>query len=446
VAETRYARADDGAHLGYQIRGSGPVDLLVPSYAFISVAAFDDEPHCARFFERLASFARLICFDWRGIGLSDPFDPAQAPSDERLARDVVAVLDAAGSERAAFLATLLAGPPALRFAADFPDRTMGLVLTNTTARGVEAPDYEFGVPLAIAHRFTEDIIEPEGDVDTAAVVAVHAPSVAGDPQFVRWWEEAGNRGASPAIALAYQKAFIETDVRALLTSIQVPTLVIQRRDTEWFRRGHGQYMAERIPGARYVELPGRDMPPFTENPELVLEEIEEFLTGARHVQDDARRLLVTLLFIDIVGSTSRAAQLGDQRWRELLDQYHRRVAQEVTRHRGQLVKSIGDGALATFDSPARAIRCARAIRDALQPLGLEIRAGLHTGEVDVLDRDVGGIAVHVASRVMGLAQPGEILVSSALPSMVIGSGITFESRGEHELKGVPGSWAIHAVV
>jgi class 3 adenylate cyclase len=442
---TQYARADDGAHLAYNVRGDAPIDLVVPSYGFISVADFDEEPRCRRFLERLAEFARLICFDWRGIGLSDPFPAAQTPPLDRLARDVVSVLDAAGSARAAFLASLLSGPPAIQCAVDAPARIAALILANTTARGLAAPGYEFGIPRAVAERFTEEVIDPDANSDAAAVVAVHAPSLATDPTFVQWWEDAGRRGASPAIARAYQMTFLETDVRDLLDSVRVPTLVLQRRETQWFRPGHGRYLAERIREARYVELPGADMPPFGENADAVVEEIEEFLTGARHIEDDANRVFATLLFADIVESTSRAVEIGDQQWDLVLSRYRDRVQHEVARHRGRFVKSIGDGVLATFDRPAPAIRCATAVREALAPLGLQIRAGLHAGEVDVREGDVAGIAVHVAARVMALADPGDILVSAALPSLLIGSGIAFEPRGEHELKGVPGTWPIYAV-
>ena len=320
-----------------------------------------------------------------------------------------------------------------------------MLLVNTTARVLAAPGYEFGVPVSVAQRFTDQAIDPSGATDAAAVVAMHAPTVATDANFVQWWDDAGRRGASPAIARAYQSTFLETDVRDLLGSIKVATLVIQRRDTGWFRRGHGVYMAERIPEARYVELPGTDMPPFTENADAVVEEIEEFLTGTRHIEDDANRVFATLLFTDIVESTSRAVEVGDQEWELVLSRYREQVQQEVARHRGRFVKSLGDGVLATFDRPARAVRCAAAIRDALAPLGLQIRAGLHAGEIDVHDDDIGGVAVHVAARVIALAQPGDILVSAALPSLLIGSGITFAPRGAHELKGVPGSWAIYVV-
>jgi len=445
MVATRYATADDGARLAYQVRGAGPVDLLIPSYGFISVATFDEEPRCAWFLERLQSFARLICFDWRGIGLSDPFDPARPPTLDRAAEDVRSILNRVGSAQAAFLASLLSGPAALQFAASAPSRAAGLVLVNTTARCLAAPGYEFGVPELVASRFTEEVIEPDADADSGAVVAVHAPSVASDPAFVHWWEDAGRRGASPAVARAYQTAFLATDVRALLPSIRVPALVIQRRDTQWFRREHGAYLAERLPGARYVELPGTDMPPFTENADLVVEEIEEFLTGARHVHDDGDRPLATLLFTDIVESTSHAARLGDHQWRELLHRYHERVSREVVRFRGNVVKTLGDGIIGTFDSPARAVRCAMSTRDAVESLGLQLRAGLHTGEIDLTDGDVGGIAVHIAARVMALAEPGEILASGALPALLVGSGITFEPRGEHELKGLPGTWPLFVV-
>ncbi len=445
VVKTRYATTNDGAHLAYHVRGAGDIDVLFPSYGFISVAAFDEEPHIASFLERLGSFARIICFDWRGIGLSDPFDPANPPSLELQAHDVLAVMDDVGSNRAAFFASLLAGPIALLMGATHPDRIAALVLVNTTARVVEADDYEFGVPVDVARRFADEVIEPAAEADAASVVAVHAPSVAGDDRFVAWWEDAGRRGASPAIARALQLTLFDVDVRDLLPSIHIPTLVLQRRETQWFRPGHGGYLAEHIPGAQLVELAGADMPPFTGNAEVILEEVEEFLTGSRHLHDDAERILATVLFTDIVGSTVRAATTGDRQWLDTLDRYEEVVAREVTRHRGRHVKSTGDGTLATFDSPARAIRCACAVRDALAPLGLQVRSGLHTGEVDVRGADIGGIAVHIAARVMALAGSGDVLVSGAVPPLLIGSGIDFEARGEHELKDVPGAWQIHAV-
>jgi len=444
VVTTRYATADDGAHLAYHVRGTGGVDLLVSSYGFISVASFDDEPHFARFLDHLGSFCRLICFDWRGIGLSDPFDPAHPPSLERQAKDVVCVLDAAGSERAAFLATFLAGSAAIRFAASYPTRTAALVLVNTTARLAKGPGYEFGVPLPVLQRFTDEVIEPAGAADTSAVVAVHAPSVAGDERFLTWWEDAGRHGASPAIALSVQRSLSDIDVRDLLPAIDAPVLVLQGRDTLWLRAGHGRFLAEHIPGATYVELAGADTPPFTENSEVILEEIEDFLLGTRHLHD-RDRVLSTVLFTDIVRSTGRAVELGDRQWRETLDRYDDVVAKQIARHRGRLVKTTGDGALATFDSPARAIRCAQAIQTSVVALGLEVRAGLHSGEVDVRGGDVSGIAVHIAARVIETARPGEILASSALPPLLIGSGIEFESRGGHELRDVPGTWELYAV-
>jgi class 3 adenylate cyclase len=439
----RYAPIE-GGHVAYQVTGAGPVDLLVPSYGNASIASFEDEPRLAHFMGALASFARVVRFDWRGVGLSDPV-PATSPDGmERRVEEMVAVMDAVGSVRGAVLAWMLAGPPAVALATSHPERVSSLVFVNTTARMLEAPGYEFGVPMEVVNQFDQEVIAPEVEVDSAEVVAIHAPSMAGDAVFRRWWDESGRSGASPARARANLRATMNTDVRGLLPRVSAPSLVLQRRQSIWFRPEHGEYLAAHIPGARLVWLPGSDMPPFTEGADLIVEEIEEFLTGERHVHEPETEL-ATVLFTDIVGSTELAGSLGDRRWRDLLDRHDETAAREVSRFRGRVVKSTGDGVLAVFDSPARAIRCALSLTAAAAGDGLELRAGLHTGEIEVRGADIGGIAVHIGQRVCATAGAGEVVLSRTVADLVAGGGFDLEDHGEHELRGVAGSWRLFGV-
>ncbi|WP_114945320.1 adenylate/guanylate cyclase domain-containing protein [Microvirga calopogonii] len=433
--ETRYAKSGD-IHIAYQIIGGGPLDLVfVPG--FIShVEWFWEEPTCAGFFARLASFARLILFDKRGTGLSDRV--AHVPTLEQRMDDVRAVLDAAGSERAAILGVSEGGPMSVLFAATYPERTAALVLYGTFA--------EFSSWVATPQDLEHILAYMDASWGTGASLPRFAPSVADDERFQHWWARHERLGASPGAAMALMRMNSEIDVRPVLPVVHVPTLVLHRRDDVNITVIAGRHIAQQIPGAKYIELAGRDHVPWIGDADAMLNEIQEFLTGVRHVPEPDR-VLATVLFIDVVGSTERAAALGDRRWRDQLESYYHSVRQELGRFKGREISTVGDGVLATFDGPARAIRCACAIRDAVHQLGLEIRAGLHTGECEVLagGADVGGIAVHIGARVAAIAAPGEVLVSSTVKDLVAGSGLQFQDRGARTLKGVPSKWRLFAV-
>jgi class 3 adenylate cyclase len=391
--------------------------------------------------DRLASFSTLVRFDLRGIGLSDPLSPSDPPTAEQWMADTLAVMDAADISQAVILGVGYGGLAALMMAATHPERTRGVILINAYACLLRKPDYPFGVPASAFARFAEVVVDPgEPAGDDLPLIA---PSLAHDRVFAAWWRKAGHRGASPATARAIWNTSA-SDLRQLLDVIRLPVLVIQARDSTWVRVGHGRYLAERLPGARYVELPTADHVPWAMAGDVV-GEIEEFVTGARRAPTP-HRLLSTVVFTDIVDSTVRAAEMGDRAWTDRLQEHNRLVERQVARFGGRLIRNLGDGTLATFDGPARAISCAAAARDAVRQLDLELRSGLHTGEVEVRDDDVSGIAVHLAQRVSALAEPGQILVSRTVVDLVAGSGIRFEDRGEHELKGLPGAWRLFAVL
>jgi class 3 adenylate cyclase len=438
--ETRYARSKDG-HVAYQIVGDGPRDLVfIPSWTS-NVEAMWEEPSLARFLRCLARFSRLLCFDKRGTGVSDPVPLAALPTLEQWMDDVRTVMDAASSERAALLGHGEGGQMAMLFAATHPERTAALILGDTSARLVRDVDYPWGVPSDWVPRFlhlTEDFWGSGSTVDLVA------PSAAHDERFRRWYARFERLAIGPRAAVAMSAFTLERDLRGVLPTIRVPTLVLHRAGDRFIRVGHGRYLAEHIPGAKYVELSGKDHLFYVGDTEAVVGEIEEFLTGARPVPE-IDRVLSTVLFTDIVGSTERAARLGDRAWRALLDTHHDIVRRELERHRGREVKTVGDGFLATFDGPARAIRCACAIRDGVRSLGIEIRAGLHSGECELMKDDVGGIAVHIGARVVASASPGEVLVSGTVKDLVAGSGLRFVDRGVHNLHGVPGAWRLFAV-
>ena len=436
--ETRYARSGD-LHIAYQVVGEGPIDLVyVPSW-ISQVEHYWEEPVVAGYFERLASFSRLILFDRRGSGLSDPVP--SAPTLEEQIDDVVAVMDAAVSEQAAIFALLDGGAMAALFAATHPERTNALVLYEAMPRMSWAEDY----PWAPRREEREARLREGMNWGDGSSVAALSPGAAENPRVRAWFARLERLSASPGTAIKLMRMNGEIDVRAVLPSIQTPTLVLHRPADALMDVRHSRYLAEHIPGARYVELPGTETLVFGSDADGELDEIEEFLTGVRPVRDPDR-ILATVMFSDIVDSTSRAAELGDRRWRDLLDLIDRSIAQELARFRGRTVKSMGDGFLATFDGPARAIRCATAIRDAASAqFGLRMRSGLHTGEIEVIGNDVGGIAVHIGARVGANAAPGEVLVSGTVKDLVVGSGIRFEDRGERELRGVPGQWRLWAV-
>jgi class 3 adenylate cyclase len=436
--QTRYARSGD-LHIAYQAAGEGPLDLLYVPTWIAQLEVMLEEPTIAAFVDRLCRYARVISFDRRGAGLSDPW--VGLPTLEEQMDDVLAVMDATGTERAALMASLEGGPLAMLFAATHPGRVDSLVLYSTYARTRWAPDYAWP-PL-----------DDERDARIAALVAqwgqgavpaALAPSRAGDPAFLSWAGKMERYAASPGTAEAVMRALGETDVRHVLPTIRVPTLVMHRRDDEFLMVEHSRYLAEHIPGARYVELEGSDTLFSAGDSEAVLGEIEEFLTGSRHLPEPDR-VLATVMFTDIVGSTERAAELGDSAWRALLQRHDELVRAEVTRHRGRAVKSTGDGVLATFDGPARAIGAARSIEHAVHELGIQIRAGLHTGECEIVGDDVAGLAVHIGARVMNEAGPGEVLVSSTVKDLVVGSGIGFRERGSRQLRGIPGEWSLWQV-
>jgi class 3 adenylate cyclase len=434
--ETRYAKSGD-VNIAYQVVGDGPLDLvLVPG--FVSHLDLDwEEPRYAHFLRRLASFSRLIRFDKRGTGLSDR--PGGLPDLETRMDDVRAVLDTVGSERAALLGYSEGGPMCILFAATYPERTSALVLYGTyTKRRDPDDDYPWAATWEERQAYADQV---EREWGTEADLGTMAPNA--DDAMVRWWRARARASASPGAAKALILMNSQIDVRGVLSSLRVPTLVLHRRGDHDSRLDEGRYIAEHIPGARFVELEGEDHVPSIDS-DQILDEAEEFLTGARR-GPEPDRVLATILFTDIVGSTERASELGDRRWRELLEQHQAVVRRELERFRGREIDTAGDGFLATFDGPARAIRCARAIGNGVLGLGIEVRAGLHTGECEVLGDKVAGVAVHTGARVAGAAGPGEVLVSNTVRDLVAGSGIQFEDRGEHELKGV-GSWRLYSVV
>ncbi len=441
-AETRYARSGD-AHIAYQVLGEDGPDLLYLSSGTISIDSIDDEPGFARFHRDLASFSRLIRMDLKGVGLSDPIDPSAPPSLEQWVGDALAVLDAAGSERAALCGVDEGALVAMLTAATHPTRISALILLNAYPRLVRDVDYPQGLPAHLVERFAESVMPDDGSEGSFADLEVFVPSVASDPRFRQWWQRAGNRGASPATAKALTRTRFESDLRPVLPVIQVPTLVVHRKDNRASLVGHGRYLAEHIPGARYVELPGVEHLPYVGDSDAIVTEIEEFLTGMRRVESD--RVLATIMFCDIVRSTDLVSELGDGRWHDVLDGYYAMIRRQLERFAGREIKTIGDGLLATFDGPARAIRCAQAIRDGARQLSLDVRVGLHTGEVERMGDDIGGLAVHIGERVCGSAGAGEVLTSRTVVDLVAGSGITFSDRGEHELKGVPDRWHLYAV-
>jgi class 3 adenylate cyclase len=430
--------------IAYQVFGDGPGDLVVLPGPFIPFDSIESEPGLYRFHRRLASFARVIRFDQRGMGLS-----SRASLDEIgpkfWAEDTIAVMDAAGCEQATIFASGFTAMSGLVLAAEHPERVRSLVIVNGAPRIQWAPDYEHGADASRVDPFRTVAVEPDAVEQGFDVLRAIAPTVADDDAFRTWWDNAGNRAASPSMARAVSEVLFESDVRDELARITAPTLIMHRRDCLFVDVEHGRYLAEHIAGSRYVELPGADSLHWIGETAPILDEIEEFVTGMRG-GFDAERVLTTILFTDIVGSTQRAAALGDDRWHALLDNHDNVVRHELERFRGREVNTVGDGFVAMFTSPSVAIDCADAIVDAVRPLGIEVRVGIHAGEVEVRGDDIAGMAVHIGARVGALADPGEVLVSSTVREIVTGSRRIFEERGEHELKGVPGRWRVHALV
>jgi class 3 adenylate cyclase/pimeloyl-ACP methyl ester carboxylesterase len=437
-AEIAYAKSR-GLNVAYSLLGEGPIDLVVAPGFVSHLEAALDHPGIERAMRRLAGFARVISFDKPGTGLSDPIEGA--PTLEQRVEDLTAVLDAAGAERVALLGISEGAPMSALFAATHSNRTQALIMYGSYARGSAAEDYPWA-PESAQIEAAEEMVEAEWG--RGALLDLYAPSAADDPEFRSWWARYQRLAASPAMARAVLRLAAEIDIRDVLPAISAPTLVLHRSgDLLWPIEG-ARFVAESIPGARLVELPGIDHFPFAGEVDPLLEEVETFLTGSRRAPESDRRLL-TVMFTDIVDSTDRLAELGDRRWRELLERHDSLVRGELDVHRGREVKTTGDGFLATFEGPARAIECAQAIVRAAPGLGIEIRAGLHTGECEVVGDDVAGMAVHIGARIGALADSGEVCVSGTVKDLVVGSGIAFSPRGAHELKGVPGEWPIYRV-
>jgi class 3 adenylate cyclase len=436
---TRYAWLGQD-RIAYQVLGEGPVDLVFTPGSFGNIDMVWEDPAAALFLRRLASFSRLIRFDRRGTSASDPLSLDALPPWESYADEMTAVLDEVGSDRPAVMATLDAGPMAMFFAATYPERTAALILVNTTARWVATASYPTGIPRELAEALTRRLDEVWG---TEEMVDLAAPSRAGDDRFRSWYARFQRSIAGPRAVQAFARALFETDARSILPSIQVPTLVMHRESYAFLPVDHGRYLAEQIPGATFVELAGSDGVVYWETPDEILERVEGFLVGVpRGVS--ASRSLATVLFTDM-RSTERAAEVGDRRWREILNVHDDVARGHVEASGGRFIKSTGDGILATFDGPGRGIRAAEAIRDDLRPIGVELRAGLHTGEVEARGDDVGGIGVHIAARVMAEAAAGEILISRTVRDLVVGSNIRSVDRGTYVLKGVEGDWELFEV-
>lgn len=440
LPETKYAKSC-GFHIAYQAIGTGPLDLVFMHGWISHIEHMWEEPRVARFLDRLASFSRLILLDKRGTGLSDPVPLDRLPTLEERMDDVRAVLDAVGSQRAAFLGTSEAGALSLLFAATYPSRTTALVLLNSYARLAYAPDYPQGIPAEQAQRLLQAIEEGWGKgVAFEALVA----SQADNASMKSWWARYQRLAASPGAAVRLLQSAFETDARSVLPAITVPVLVLHRAGDPFTGPEHGRYLAEHVPGAKFVELSGVDHLFFAEDMDRLLSEIQEFLTGVPEAREPDR-VLATVMFIDIVGSTEHVTRLGDRQWCDVLDRYYAIARRQLVRFRGREIATAGDGLFATFDGPARAIRCARTIADEVSVLEIAVRVGIHSGECEVIGDNVGGIAVHTGARIAGQGGPGEVLVSSTVRDLVAGSGIRFEDRGQHRLKGVPGEWSLFAV-
>jgi class 3 adenylate cyclase/pimeloyl-ACP methyl ester carboxylesterase len=438
--ETRYAKSGD-TYIAYQVMGNGPFDLVLVPGLISHLEMQLELPIYASFMAALASFCRLIRFDKRGTGLSDRLKAI--PTLEERMDDVRAVMDEAGSTRAALLGFSEGGPMSIVFAATYPQRTSALILYGSSARFAWAPDNPWGATdeqLAVALKWREEAWGQGKTIDR------FMPSLAGDQDLRRLFGRTERASSSPGAAQDLIRMNHGIDVRHVLPTIGVPTLVLHRTG-EVLNVEHGRYLAQHIKGAKYVEFPGIDHNPWAGDASSILGEIESFLTGRRReVETESDRVLATILFTDIVGSTNRLVELGDRRWKDLLTQHHSLVREQLTRHRGREIDTAGDGFLAAFDGPARAVRCGRAIVDSVKKLGIHVRAGVHTGECEVIGEKLGGIAVHIGARIGALAAPDEVLVSRTVSDLVAGSGLRFEERGTHNLKGVPGSWQLLAAV
>ncbi|MEZ5155068.1 MAG: adenylate/guanylate cyclase domain-containing protein [Solirubrobacterales bacterium] len=436
--EIRYARSGEAA-IAYRVFGAGSIDLLVIGGFVGHLEIMFESPAARRFFGRLARFARVILFDKRGMGLSDRGSGAY--TIENVTSDAIAVMDAAGSERAALLGISEGGPAAVMIAAGHPDRVSSLVLFGTYPRLVATDDFPEGVDAGTMHDAWRRMAESWGDDGS---LRIWGPSEADDPEFREWWGRLLRSGASPGVVQTLASMYERLDVRPLLPSVQAPTLVTRRADDRLVPRELSVALATGIPEAELVEVPGSDHLFCAGDFDGLVDLIEEFLTG-RSPAPDPERVLATVLFTDLVGSTETAAELGDREWRALLERFELQSRRELDGYGGRLVKTTGDGMLATFEGPARAIRCARSMSERARDLGLTTRAGIHTGEIERRDDDIAGIAVHIASRIEGLAEPGEVATTGTVADLVVGSGLRFRDLGVKALKGVPGEWPVRVV-
>jgi class 3 adenylate cyclase len=436
--EIRYARSGE-ASIAYRAWGEGPIDLVIIGGFVGHLEIMFESPVARHFFGRLAGFSRVIYFDKRGMGLSDR--DAGAYTIENVTSDALAVMDAAGSKQAAFLGISEGGPAAVMIAAGHPDRVSSLILYGTYPRLAATDDFPEGVPADVMNVGWRRMRETWGDEGS---LKVWGPSDAGDPEFSAWWGRMLRSGASPGVIETLGSMYSQLDVRPLLGSVQAPTLVLHREDDRLVPRELAVVLATGILNAELVELPGRDHLFLAGDSDAIVDRIEEFLTGSPPAPDP-ERVLATVLFTDLVNSTETAAKLGDRDWRSLLERFEHLSRRELDGYGGELVKTTGDGLLATFDGPARAIRCARAMIERARGLGVKIRAGIHTGEIERRPDDVAGIAVHIASRVEGLAEPGEVATTGTVADLVVGSGLRFRDVGSKVLKGVPGKWSIRVV-
>jgi class 3 adenylate cyclase len=441
VPETRYAKTADGIYIAYQVVGDGPLDLAwMPGFASANVEVVWEHPLVSTFLSKLASMGRLILHDRRGTGLSDR--ATTLPDLETRAADLVAALDAAGSKRTVLMGGGEGGAPPALLAATRPERVSALVWWQATPRTHWAPDYPWGETEDDLRSWRGEIERGWGtEAFASSFVAHEAPSLRGDERFIRWMARMQRHWVTPGSAVELFRIYQETDIRHVLASIGVPTLILERRG---HTPGRGEYAASLIRDAQHVVLSGDDEPPYAGDQDSVVSAIANFLRIERPLLE-YDRVLSTVLFTDIVGSSQKAVELGDRGWRELLDAHYQRVREVLIQYRGREIDTAGDGLLATFGGPARAVRCARAIDEAVLALGIQIRAAVHTGEVELAGGRIRGIAVHVGARIVALAGPGEVLVSSTVKDLVAGSGLVFEDAGEHELKGVPDRWRLYRV-
>jgi class 3 adenylate cyclase len=436
--QTRFAKAGD-LSIAYQVIGSGDVDVILVPQWLSNIEQYWDQPAAAYFLRRIASFSRLIFFDKRGTGLSDAV-PTTQTLEERM-DDVLAVMDAAGSERAVLFGPSEGGPMAALFAATYPDRCISLILYGACARWLEAPDYPQGRPPALVAAYGRKWIEGWG---SGASLNVLAPSLAGDERFRQWWGRFERHSVRPGMVAPIFETINALDLRAVLPAIRVPTLIMHRRGDRLIDVSNARYLADHIPAARYVELDGDDHIYFAGDADALLDEVEEFVTGSRGTHD-SERVLATVMFTDIVGSTEHAARLGDRRWHDLIADHDRLLHNQISVYRGRTIRTTGDGVFAAFDGPARAIRCAVSVVDAVRGLDVDLRAGLHTGECQLAGDDLAGVTVHIGARIADLAEPSQVLVSGTVRDLVVGSNIAFRFCGVQSLQGVPGEWRLFTV-